>query len=309
MPDCSYCHQELPPGAARCPRCGTAVRASGDEEYERHGTLMEPIRKPTMVESSAERTDTIQESIEPPTEFSPDEAVPYRPVFRAPMGLLTILDDGRRDRGEAIRIRGERTILGRTTGDITIPHDSGVSGTHAEIVREQTDGDFRWLIRDLDSRNGTFVRVSKARLAHNQQILIGAQRFRFSAAQKEETNDTPPPEEEDNATKPWQSVSHDELAKLIPALVELGPEGEGERYLLDKPELIVGSSIRECNITLKDDPFVSGLHCRVFRDDRGRWTIENRDSLNGVWLRIESTPIIGDCEFQLGEQRFSFRVL
>lgn len=302
MPDCSYCHQALPAGALRCPRCGTPCAGeSADEKYERHGTLIEPIPIPGIGGEAAD--SAIQGEHEP----EPDDAVAFRPVFRAPMAVLTILDDGLRDRGEEFRLRGERTVIGRTNGDILVPHDTGISGQHAEIVRETVDGEYRWSIRDLESRNGTFVRIARARLSHGQQILIGAQRFRFDAGDSDEESD--PSEADPHATEPLEVIDIPEPVPQLPALVELGPDGEGDRFPLDQPATIIGGDAEQCAIPLPDDPFVSAVHCRIFRDDRNRWTIENRDSFNGVWLRIDSTAIVGTAEFQLGEQRFSISVL
>ena len=228
------------------------------------------------------------------------------------MALLTVLDDGRRDRGEAIRIRQEKTVIGRVEGDVIIPHDNGISGKHAEIVRELLDGQYHWMLRDLGSRNGSFVRVSKAKLQHNQHVILGSKRYRFDAApQGTEAVDVAEPagSEEAAGTRPWQAVSPVDLSKFIPSLVELGPQGEGERHLLDRAENAVGSDPRKCNVLLANDPFVSPLHAHLSRDDRGRWTVTNNDSLNGVWLKVDTAPMNDDGEFQLGEQRFSLKVL
>jgi hypothetical protein len=47
----------------------------------------------------------------------------------------------------------------------------------------------------------------------------------------------------------------------------------------------------------------------VYRDARGSWHIENGKSRNGTWLRIERQRIAKTAQFQLGEQRFLFKVL
>ena len=59
----------------------------------------------------------------------------YRPVLRPPMAMLCLLDDGRED-GEWIRLRKDVTTIGRTEGDIVVPHDTAMSGRHAAIQRE-----------------------------------------------------------------------------------------------------------------------------------------------------------------------------
>jgi hypothetical protein len=56
----------------------------------------------------------------------------FRPTLRPPTPILTICDDGSED-GELIRIRKDSFVIGRTEGDLLIPHDSQISGRHAEL--------------------------------------------------------------------------------------------------------------------------------------------------------------------------------
>jgi len=317
MADCAFCQQPLPEGAVRCPRCGTPAQQKVSRE-QRAATVMEPIHS-TEPEPQDRRGGTIREPIPPEPDDSATQtatheslgAVVFRPLFRAPMAILTLLDDGRRIRGEEIRLRADRTVIGRTTGEVLIPHDAGISGKHAEIVRKRENGHYRWSLRDLGSRNGTFVRVSRARLSHNQELLIGGTRYRFDAAPQgappaagEESSD--PARDE---TRPWQTVSEAELSKLIPSLVELTPQGEGQRFLLENPENVIGSRPHESDVVIPEDPFISPAHCRIRVSGRQRWTLENLNALNGVWLRIESIAVDKEGEFQLGEQRFTLKVL
>jgi pSer/pThr/pTyr-binding forkhead associated (FHA) protein len=75
--------------------------------------------------------------------------------------------------------------FGRGTAvDVKID-DDGVSRRHFIILREGED----YLLRDLSSRNGTWVDGSRAattRLRHNDRILAGRTQFRFS--ENEERN-------------------------------------------------------------------------------------------------------------------------
>ena len=70
-----------------------------------------------------------------------------------------VLDDGD-DEGETIRIRRESFIIGRVQGDLVIPHDGNISGRHAEVLRRLEAGRWHWYLRNLQSTNGTFVRVA-----------------------------------------------------------------------------------------------------------------------------------------------------
>ncbi len=75
--------------------------------------------------------------------------------------------------GQALPV-GEGLVLGRATAGIAI-HDEGVSRRHAALTRLD-DGSY--LLRDLGSRNGTYVngvRVQEVKLALGDRIAIGGQ--------------------------------------------------------------------------------------------------------------------------------------
>jgi pSer/pThr/pTyr-binding forkhead associated (FHA) protein len=242
--------------------------------------------------------------VEPPKPGSapelprPDfDTVRFRPVRRPPMAALCVLDDGRED-GEWVRIRTPNFVIGRAEGDLVIPHDNMMSSKHAAISRQQEKDRYRWYLTDLQSTNGTFLKIASTLLKHGQEILIGSRRLRFQAAQLQ-----PPPTgvEPPVHTAGWQTVSE---AEVIPALVEVHPRGEGQRFLLAKQENWIGRDPAQCSVVLAGDPLVSLRHARLFRDNTGRWILEKTKSLNGTWLRIDKVPLVGTAAFQLGEQRF-----
>ncbi|RMG96509.1 MAG: FHA domain-containing protein [Deltaproteobacteria bacterium] len=70
----------------------------------------------------------------------------------------------------------ETVTLGREQGDITFPQDGYVSGTHARIVG--TDAGI--FLEDLDSSNGTYVRVRSGDVVgFGTTLLIGQRLFRI----------------------------------------------------------------------------------------------------------------------------------
>lgn len=238
---------------------------------------------------------------EPPAE---PEVMPYRPLLRPPTALLCICDDGKPE-GEWVRLRGDRYVLGRSEGDILIPHDGMMSGRHAELVRQRLPtGLTRWMLVDLQSRNGTFVRIGSTLLRHQSELLLGRGRYRFDAAGSLAPDQVP-------AATPAQgtvSWGNNPVAALVAALVELTPTGDGQRFPLGQSECWIGRDSKLCAIARPDDPFVSPRHARLFRDAKGQWHAENHKAPNGLWLRMEQVPIDGACQFQLGEQRFILRV-
>ena len=206
----------------------------------------------------------------PGTAAGGPEAEPYRPILRRQLALLHVIDDGRDD-GETIRLRSDSLLIGRTDGDVTIPHDITMSTRHALL---EYAGD-HWNLSDVGSTGGTFVRVLSARLHDGSCLQLGATRFRFDAVDGEE-----------------------------PYLVELQPEGDGTRHPCRGRLTTIGRAGMGGDIGIVD-PFVSPLHADV-RPSAGGWRIENR-GLNGLWVRITGPiKLVHPAQFQCGEQRFVF---
>lgn len=235
------------------------------------------------------------------------EAVREHPTQRPPMALLCIFDDDNED-GEWVRIRSDRVVIGRTSGDIRIPQDGQISTEHAEIVREWTKDGFRFVLRDLDSRNGTYARASKSPLKHEDELIIGQGRYRFES--------TPPPAA--MPTEPFLNHGGTQMPMPVPggvrgvvaaALVEVTSAGPVARHPLTQAEYYLGRDASRCGIVRPDDPFVDAVHARLWREN-GQWHIRNEKSVNGIWFRIRGGIALAQpCLFRLGEQRFQFRVV
>lgn len=224
------------------------------------------------------------------------------------MALLCILDDGRED-GEWVRLRSDRIIIGRSQGEIVIPHDAMISGRHAELSRRLENGQCHWQLTDMQSTNGTYVRIGTALLKHGQELIIGGRRYCFHTAAGGASvapAEGDPAPQTPRETTAWQSVA---AAQEVPSLVELTARGEGQRYFLTKPENILGRNASTCTLVVTNDALVSPQHARIYRDAKERWHVENTKSLNGTWLRIDQMLLDAACQFRLGEQRFLLRVL
>lgn len=263
----------------------------------------------TRLESLEEIRRAVNEHLSPKPKEQPADAgtIPFRPLRRPPLALLCILDDGRDD-GEWVRLRADQVVIGRNEGNINIQHDTMMSSRHAEISRKAVKGGYRWFLTDLDSTNGTWVRIAGVVLRDGQELLIGGRRYRFSAAQPgaESSAESKDDANHPQSTRGWQSVV---AADLVPSLVELRSDGEGKRFFLTRQDNWIGSSVAQASVVLSDDPLVSPRHARVYRDAKGQWHIENAQSLNGLWIRVERLPLEGAAQFQLGEQRFFFKLL
>ncbi|QVL32676.1 FHA domain-containing protein [Telmatocola sphagniphila] len=224
----------------------------------------------------------------------------FQPTNRPPMASLCVLDDLGED-GTWHRLMKDRIVIGRTEGDIQIPHDAMISTKHAELIRQKNRENWRWILSDLGSTNGSFVRVGSGILHNRQEFLIGRTHYRFDSAKGEST--VPAEKSQSGMTVSWQDTG---ALAMIPSIVELTPQGEGQRIPITTSEIWIGRD-PHCQVIPKEDPFANGKHARIYRDAKGRWFIVNNKSLNGVWVRVEQIPLEGNCQFLLGEQRFKMQ--
>jgi FHA domain len=233
-------------------------------------------------------------------------AVPFRPTVRPPVAVLTVFDDGKTD-GEMIRIRDHRFTIGRTEGDFCIPLDGRISGKHVEITHQFVGGLHRWVVTDLQSTHGMFVRVSRTVLADKAEFLVGNGRYRFDDPQggPDETVDQAATAGNFSET---QGLSDGPATFRSPALTELLGREIGNRALLVKNEYWIGSD-PSCPICRPDDPFCEPRHVRLYRGgSKGGWHAEHHKTPNGLWLRMPQITVEAVAQFQIGEQRFQLKV-
>ncbi|MCS7470526.1 FHA domain-containing protein [Stieleria sp. ICT_E10.1] len=230
------------------------------------------------------------------------KAIVFRPTHRQPLAMLHILDDGCREQGEMIRIRDLRWTIGRDKGDTVIPFDGDMSGRHAELRCQRQKGRFRWFLIDRKSTNGTFVRAFRASLSRDSELILGGRRYVFQLPEPgAEATET-----EALQTQAYRAPTRTLLEQFVPRLIEVGVSNENPRaFVVGEKETWIGSDER-CEVTIGDDPFISPQHARIYQDETGRWMIEDRKSVNGVWIRVKKFAMDKLTEFQLGQQRFRF---
>jgi len=95
------------------------------------------------------------------------------PKHPSPFRLTQILQGGAL--GMTVCARGTSLQIGREGGDLNFPTDLYMSGSHCRI--EEHGGKFT--LTDLNSRNGTYVRIKSERdLAHGDYLFIGRKLLR-----------------------------------------------------------------------------------------------------------------------------------
>ena len=141
-----------------------------------------------------------------------------------------------------------------------------------------------WLLTDLGSTDGTWVRVMTAKLRPGTHLQIGGTRLVFRR--------------DADGTSAFAPVGQGAAADSAPSFpcpptpVLLG-RADAQQVHADPglPTLLL------------DDPFVSPVHAEVVAG-RGAWRIVNR-GLNGLWVRIEApVRLHAVAQFQCGDQRF-----
>jgi pSer/pThr/pTyr-binding forkhead associated (FHA) protein len=79
------------------------------------------------------------------------------------------------DVGMIFRARGESLTIGREGNDVNFPDDPFISGRHAQIEVAED----RFMVTDLGSKNGTFVRIrEQLLLEHGDYVFCGQQLLR-----------------------------------------------------------------------------------------------------------------------------------
>lgn len=230
--------------------------------------------------------------------FSAEDDQEFRPSLRPPVPVLTLLDDGAHESGEDIRLRTEVFAMGRTAGDLRLPHDPSVSSAHAEIRRTPWHGGYQWTLHDVGSLNGTFARCTRAILHDAAVVILGSRRFRVrnplrplvAAHAAGETNPL------HNAHIP---------AVVFATLEELSGKPDPLQVPLRSDRVTLGRTGGGADVEL-DDPLLAYHHATLDRQRDGSWLITAEHTRNGVWVSTLAVTLTSQCHFRLGEQLFRF---
>ena len=231
-----------------------------------------------------------------PPQFPPEDRHQYRPSWRPPVPILTVLDDGSAEQGESHRIRKELTTIGRSSGDVRVPNDPWISARHAEIHRLAWQGGFQWHLHDCGSSNGTFVRCTQAILHETAVVILGSRRFQLQNPLR-----SPVVDDAGEGTRLLKPVPE----MVWPELVEVTNNNDGLRIPLRRDVMMLGRTGEGAHVEI-DDPLLAYQHATLRRQQDGTWLLIAKPTRNGVWISTTTVALTSNCRFRCGEQLFWF---
>jgi pSer/pThr/pTyr-binding forkhead associated (FHA) protein len=204
----------------------------------------------------------------------------------APRGVLTLIrPDG--TEGGTHNLQDGENKLGRDHGEV-FENDGYLSPTHAELVINAAGA----VVRDLDSLNGVFVRMTEEeKIEPGQIIRLGQELLRFDTIE--------PPEPLEDGTEVMGSPNPGYWGKIT---VIIGNDVDGSAYPLLGDSVTMGRERGDINFP--DDGYVSGLHARLFTRD-GDVFVADLGSSNGTFIKVAGERQLTHESFVLlGQQLF-----
>jgi pSer/pThr/pTyr-binding forkhead associated (FHA) protein len=177
--------------------------------------------------------------------------------------------------------------LGRDHGQV-FESDGYLSPTHADLeVQGQTA-----ILRDLDSLNGVFARMTEEEeVVPGQIIRLGQELLRFDLIE--------PPAPTQDGTEIMGSPNPGYWGKIT---VIIGKDVDGSAFPLLGESVTIGRERGDINFP--DDGYVSGLHARLSIRD-GRVYLADLGSSNGTFMKVSGERQVANEGFiLLGQQLF-----
>jgi hypothetical protein len=208
-----------------------------------------------------------------------------QPLQRARLSMTLIRPDG--TEGGTHDLRPGENKLGRSFGPV-FENDGYLSPIHAQLdIRGQNA-----MVRDLESLNGVFVKMTQEEELTNGQIIrIGQELLRFELIAA--------PEPTPDGTELMGSPNPGYWGKLT---VIIGRDITGAAFPLLGESSTLGRERGDINFP--DDGYVSGLHARITLRD-GRVFLADLGSSNGTFIKVNGERAVGHESFVLlGQQLF-----
>ena len=282
---CRRCRGVGDAGAEFCKFCG-ARYADGHDQPDAAAPAMAPTT------DGRSEPAQLRGGVDPTVESPQNPTV--SPVA-ATHCIVSIRKDG--SDGPTYPLASETMDFGQSEGDVLLTDDPYLSPRHFRIVGR---GD-AWLLRDLDSANGVYVRMrGQAHLEDGDRILLGQQVLRFELLDDAELPLGP------GRIQGALAFGTPEVPRFA-RLVLYTTEGVGrDVYYLYRDETVLGRETGD--IVFTDDPFLSRRHATIrFARAEQRATLADVGSSNGTCLRLrgEHALQVGD-QFRVGRHLFRF---
>ena len=203
--------------------------------------------------------------------------------------LTLIRPDG--SEGGTFPLRDGDNRIGRDHGAI-FENDGYLSPTHCELTVHGNGA----MVRDLDSLNGVFVRMTgEEEIQPGQVIRMGQELLRFDLIE--------PPTPLEDGTEVMGSPNPGYWGKIT---VIIGNQVDGSAYPLLGDSVTMGRERGDINFP--DDGYVSGLHARLSTRN-GKVYLADLGSSNGTFLRVLGERTLGHDSFVLlGQQLFKLAI-
>ena len=256
------------PGMRRCPSCGNDVPPS----FRFCGTC-------------GFRMDEGSAPMPMPQPPGASPGMMGAPLQRSRLSMTLIRPDG--SEGGTHDLRSGENKLGRSFGAL-FENDGYLSPVHAQLDIRGPSA----MVRDLDSLNGVFVKMTQEEeLASGQIIRIGQELLRFELIAA--------PEPTADGTELMGSPNPGFWGKLT---VIIGRDITGAAFPLLGDSITLGRERGDINFP--DDGYVSGLHARITLRD-GRVYLADLGSSNGTFIKVNGERAVGHESFVLlGQQLF-----
>ena len=209
--------------------------------------------------------------------------------------LVCINEDG--SDGPQIVVDSSESQIGRDT-DQRFSSDPFLSPNHARVL--VSEGTVR--IEDLDSLNGTFVRIrDSVRLEPEDCFLMGRQVLRLKVIEHQIN----PKAVAEDGTRYMGSPIPGGAYKLV----QIGIGGvEQNVYCLPAGGAVLGRE--RGDVTFPGDKFMSARHAQITTEQGSTVFLTDLNSSNGTWIRISQPYVLNDQDFIfLGQQLFRMQIV
>ncbi|HEU5056620.1 MAG TPA: FHA domain-containing protein, partial [Kofleriaceae bacterium] len=272
------------PGPGPVPGGGAPAMAAGPRKCPQCASDVPPNFKFCGVCGSAVATAPAPQPAQPAYGGAPQGG--FGAAAAQPRAIITLIrPDG--SEGGTFPLRDGENKIGRDHGQI-FENDGYLSPTHCDIIVSAGGA----VVRDLDSLNGVFVRMTgEEEIQPGQIIRMGQELLRFDLLE--------PPTPLEDGTEVMGSPNPGYWGKIT---VIIGNGVDGSAYPLLGESVTMGRERGDINFP--DDGYVSGLHARLSTRN-GKVYLADLGSSNGTFLRVQGERKIGHESFVLlGQQLF-----